>query len=85
MWCLARLLPLLIADKIPECCLEWQNFLLLLTIMDYIFSPVLCLDDVAYLRTCIYNHHHCFKSLYPSCHITPKMHYMIHYPEWTEK
>ena len=85
MWCLARLLPLLIANKIPEDNPEWQNFILLLRIMEYVFSPVLSLDAVAYLRMIINEHHETFLQIYPSCRITPKLHYVLHYPEWIAK
>ena len=85
MWCLARLFPLLIGKEIPETCQEWQNYLLLLKILDIVFAPVLTLDVIAYLRTLISDHHQSFKCLYPLCRITPKMHYMIHYPDRISK
>ena len=85
MWCLARLFPLLIGNKVPEMCPEWENYLLLLSIIDLVFAPVLTLNEVAYLRNLINDHHQNFKSLYPLCQMTPKMHYMIHYPDWIAK
>ena len=82
MWCLARLFPLLIGKEIPETCQEWQNYLLLLKILDIVFAPVL---TPAYLRTLISDHHQSFKCLYPLSRITLKMHYMIHCPDRISK
>ena len=56
--------------------------MLLLTIMDYFLSPVLSTDIVSYLKVLIEDHQRAFADLYPSCPITPKLHYMVHYPEW---
>ena len=85
MWCLCRLLPLMIADKITETDLRWKNFLRLLEIIDLLFSPLLSNDHVAYLRFLIEEHHQTFTELYPSCSVTPKFHYMVHYPEWISR
>ena len=81
MWCLARLLPLIIGEKIDFNNAPWENFLLLLKITDHLLAPVTCDDIISYLKILISDHHQAFKSLYPHCHITPKMHYLIHYPE----
>ena len=81
MWCLARYLPLLVGDLVPEDDDNWQNFLLLMDIVDYLFAST-CNDIiVADLRYKIQAHHTEFKRLYPEHTIIPKMHYMIHYPE----
>ena len=66
MWCLARLLPLMIGERIPEENEHWKNFLLLLEIMDILFAPVLCQDLVAYLLTLIEDRHRAFIQLYPT-------------------
>ena len=64
MWCFIRLLPLLIGDKVPETCPQWQNYLLLCTIVDYLLSPVLSINSVAHLRMIINHHHIGFAELY---------------------
>ena len=81
MWCLARLLPLMIGSEIAADDEHWNNYLLLLEILDYIFAPVLTNEAVAHLKVLINDHHQGFKNLYPTSPIIPKMHYMIHYPE----
>ena len=80
MRCLARYLPLLVEDLVPEDNDNWRNFLLLMDIVDYIFAPT-CNDlIVADLRFLLQVHHTEFKRLYPNNTIIPKMHYMLHYP-----
>lgn len=81
MWCLARLLPLYIGEHVTVGDPHWDNFLLLLSIVDYCLAPLVSEDWAAYLREIIDVHHREFKILYPSFRLTPKMHYLVHYPE----
>ena len=82
MWCLGRLLTLMIGHHIPQDNEHWLNFLALLQVIDYLFAPVISHESVDHLRVLIGNYHYTFKSLYPDCNIIPKMHYMVHYPDW---
>lgn len=81
MWCFARLLPLIIGEKVPKEDRFWEKFFRMLAIMDYCLSPVISKDWPAHLRVLIEEHHLEFKALYPSCALIPKMHYLVHYPE----
>ena len=81
MWCLARLLPLIIGSEIPTDNGHWYNFLLLLEMLDYIFAPTITPTAVAQLKVLINEHNSAFTSLYPTCSVTPKMHYIVHYPD----
>lgn len=85
MWCLGRLLPFMIGDIIPTDDEHWLNFLALLMIIDYVFAPVISPDIVGFLHDKIRSHHEAFQQLYPECSIIPKLHYMIHIPEWILK
>ena len=80
VWCLARYSPLLIGDLIPEGDDHWQNFLLMLDIVDIIFAPVADTSLVAHLRSKIHEHHTEFIRLYPDASVIPKMHFIVHYP-----
>lgn len=82
MWCLGRFLPLLIGHFVPEGDSFWENFLLLLTIMDYVFSPVTTADKADYVAMLVEDFLTDFKDLYPERRLIPKMHYMIHLPSW---
>ena len=85
MWCLARLLPLMVGEFVPEDDKNWRLFLTLLTIIDYVFAPRTSQEVVSYLAVLIKDHHEEFKRLYPDSPITPKLHNMIHIPEWIER
>lgn len=85
MWCLARLLPLMVGEFVPEEDPKWKLFLTLLTIVDYVFAPRANQQIVSFLSTLIQQHHEEFKNLYPSSPITPKFHNMVHIPEWIQR
>ncbi|XP_049333157.1 uncharacterized protein LOC111195806 isoform X1 [Astyanax mexicanus] len=79
-WCLLRLLPLAIGDLIPEGNQYWELLLLLLSCMEFIFSPSLTQEASIFLGYLIQEHHSLFLELYPSRHLKPKHHFMVHYP-----
>lgn len=85
MWCLARYLPLIIGKHIPLGYSHWECFLKLLLITDYVFAPVLSRNDVAYIKDLIKEHHHDFQALYADASFIPKLHYIIHVPEWVAR
>lgn len=80
MWTLARFLPLAIGHLIPEAEEHWENFLLLLDIIDVLFARPIATEACGYLESLISDHHSCFRELYPHASITMKMHSMIHMP-----
>ena len=82
MWLLARVLPLAIADLVPEDDERWNNFLRMMDIVDILFSPRITEDDAAYLASLINDHHEEFCSLYPNWSVIPKMHFMVHTPRF---
>ena len=75
----------MIGEMVPEGDEYWKNYLDLLTIMDHVFAPTVSLNTVALLHDMIRIHHEQFHKLYPECSIIPKLHYMIHIPEWILK
>ena len=75
----------MLGEDVPLGDQHWECFLLMLTIVDYVFAPVISNDDIPYLKDLIQEHHEMFREVYPLCPVIPKMHYMIHLPEWTEK
>ena len=85
MWCLRRFLPLLIGHLVPEGNSFWDNFLMLLTIMDYVFAPVTTADKADYIAMLVEDFLTDFKDLYPERRLIPKMHYMIHLPSWMKR
>ena len=80
MWTLARYLPIIVGSYIPDDDDNWENFLTLLDITDYLVAPCLSTDEAAHLKFIIQDHHITFKQLYPDSSIIIKMHYLTHYP-----
>ena len=80
MWCLGKYLPLMIGSLVPFEGEYWQHFLLLLEIIDIVFSPIISLDLLGVLEALIQEYLWKFAHLYPGRSIIPKMHYLVHYP-----
>ncbi|XDV29589.1 hypothetical protein PO909_032692 [Leuciscus waleckii] len=79
--CLIRNIPLIFGDVVPEGDKHWHLMLLLLHIVNIIFSPCISEGMTIFLKHLIVEHHRLFKELYPSRNLIPKHHLMIHYPE----
>lgn len=80
-WCLARYLPLLVGDLVPRDSEHWENYLQLLTIMDYVFAPTTEEGAITNLGVMIEDFLTDFVYLYDR-RLTPKMHYLVHVPTW---
>lgn len=78
--CLVRNIPLLFGDIVPEGNQNWLLLLLLLQIINIIFSPSVTLGMTVLLKHLIMEHHDLFKQLYTHRNLIPKHHFMIHYP-----
>ena len=81
MYTLLRLLPLMIGHFIPEDNMAWEIFLLLKDIIEIVTSPTLDKKICPFLQSLISDHHLLLKNTFPSVRMTPKHHYLIHYPE----
>lgn len=80
MWTLAINLPLMIGDKVCHGDQHWECFLLLLDILQFCTTRVATSAHAGILEALIHDHHHLFTRCYPGVNITPKMHYMVHFP-----
>ena len=74
------LLPLIIGDKVPEENPLWECFLLLVEITRVCTARITSRELASYLQALIEQHHRDFKLCYPSVSLTPKIHYMVHFP-----
>ena len=81
MWCLVRHLPLMIGDQVQRDDDHWNLLLLLLRIMDIVFSPTISEGQTYYLQDLIAEHHRLFKHLYPEMPMINKHHHLVHYPQ----
>ena len=80
MWCLFRVLPLLIGSLIPEDNLHWKLILKLRTIVDIAFADAVTDSLSLYLKYVIQDHHTLFQQLFPTIKLIPKHHFLVHYP-----
>ena len=85
MWCLARYLPLLVGSFVHEGHPYWDNFLMLLTIIDFVFAPIISSAKIEYISGLTEDFLQDFTELYPERRLTPKMHYMIHLSSWIKR
>lgn len=85
MWNLAINLPLLIGDKVPRNDDNWECFLLLLDILQLCTARISSRAHTGILEALIYEHHSLFVACYPDATVTPKMHYMVHFPQQLAK
>lgn len=83
--CLVRNIPLLFGDLVPEENEHWTLLLLLLQIINIVFSPSLTMGMTVHLKHLIMEHHSLFKRLYPHKNLIPKHHFMVHYPSCIRK
>ena len=60
----------------------WEHYLLHAKIVDEVFAPVTSVSRADYLELLIQDFLHDFKVLYPNRPLTPKMHYLLHAPDW---
>jgi hypothetical protein len=64
----------MIVECVPEDNKFYENFLLLLDIVDLVFAPITTVGRTSLLRENFQLHHANSKELYPTAHIAPKMH-----------
>ena len=80
MWCLSRLLPLIIHDLLPANNRDWELYTDLMKIVDILTSPVITKETTHFLQQMIKEYLDEFKTLYPTTKLIPKQHFMVHYP-----
>ena len=79
MWCLARILPLLVGDLVQSNEESWYNLLQLLQIEEVVFAPTSTTILAAYLEVLVKDYLEQFVKIY-NRRIIPKQHYMVQYP-----
>lgn len=83
--CLVTNIPLIFGDLVPEDDLHWHLLLLLLKIINIVFSYSITEGMTVYLKHLIIEHHQLFKELYSSKNLIPTHHFMVHYPRCIQK
>ena len=80
MWQLFHIMPLILQDKVP---FDDEHFSCFMVLQD--ISALVCADSItqggiALLRCLIQDYLEQFVSLYSVDRITPKCHYLVHFP-----
>ena len=65
IWCLGHIPSLLIVHLVPEGDNVWNNFLMLLTIIDYVFAPITSDYKANYVAMLVEDFLTDFKEFYP--------------------
>ena len=74
MWCLLRLLPLMIGDKILRGHAHWALLMKLRDVMDIVFARAITECMCHFLRFLIEDHHSHFKKLFPNTNTETPLH-----------
>ncbi|XP_065666537.1 uncharacterized protein LOC136087522 [Hydra vulgaris] len=77
-FCMFRLLPFIIGNRIPTSNMYWLLYLQLRDIADYIFAPKISKTVLSYLQFLVEHFLQNFIELFPN-NLTPKFHFMLHY------
>ena len=77
-FCLFRLLPFMIGNRIPISNVYWLLYLQLQDIADYVFAPKISKTVFTYLQFLIEQFLQNFIELFPN-NLTPKFHFIVHY------
>ena len=77
---LATYLPLIIGDKVDLEDHHWECYLLLIEITMHCTARSIAVSTPYYVAALIEQHHRAFKACYPTINMTPKLHYMLHFP-----
>ncbi|KAJ8049893.1 hypothetical protein HOLleu_02837 [Holothuria leucospilota] len=80
MTCLALNLALMLGDRINQNSEEWEVFLLLIEIFKIVMSQSISLSATYVLKALIKDHHELFLGVFPYRTLTPKQHFLLHYP-----
>ncbi len=83
--CLVRNAPLIFGDVLERNNCYWNLLLLLIQIVNIVFSPIVTNGMTYYLKHLIKDHHKLFKSLFSEKRLIPKHHFMLHYPRCIRK
>lgn len=79
-WSLSTYLPVMIGDKVHHDDHFWACYLLLLEISKYCTARATSVPSATYVAVLIEQHHRAFRRCYPHVNMTPKLHYMVHFP-----
>lgn len=78
-WCLLRLLPVIIGDKVDPHDPVWQLVIALIELVELVCAPSITTAQIAYLNIVVSEYLETRKAVFPSDRLKPKHHYLLHY------
>ena len=78
VWWLSNILPLIIADVVPETDDKWITFLRFLQVQQLCTSPIVTSATVRSLEIIVAQFITSYKNFFPELGFTPKLHYLVH-------
>ena len=79
-WCLLKIFPFLVSDKVPPEDPYLQHIINLNKINEIVFAPKLRSSMLPYLHEIIRHHYEEFRRLFPEEKAINKLHHLTHYP-----
>lgn len=80
-WCLLRLLPIIIGDRIKDTQDQvWQLVIMLKEVVELVCAPKISAGQVSFLQVHIQEYLETRQYLFHSEKLKPKHHYLLHYP-----
>lgn len=80
-WCLLRLLPVIVGDKMSDTKDPvWQLVIMLKELFEFVCAPKISIPQVSFLNVQIQGNVETRKELFPTEKLKPKHHYLVHYP-----
>lgn len=83
-WCLLRLLPVIIGDKVDPRDPVWQLVIQLKELVERMCAPKITTAQIAYLNIVV-EYLETRKTVFPSDKLKPRHHYLLHYASLTNK
>ncbi|KAL1454790.1 hypothetical protein MTO96_043654 [Rhipicephalus appendiculatus] len=84
-WCLFRVLPQIYAQDVPEGNSHWEVYLAYRHIVDIILAEKIPKSCVPYLQVKGEEFLELYTVEYPNAAVTPKLHFLLHYPKYILK
>lgn len=73
----------MIGDRVPEDDKAWEVLMTLKDVVELVMAPVHTDETLGYMESKISEHHHRYLDVFPSSKLTPKHHFLEHYPQLT--
>lgn len=85
MWAWFRFLPASIGSRVPKDSEHWRLMTMLQEIVDIVLAPVIRDSTLFYFESVYAMFIELLKNLYPCKSITPKIHFLVHFPTIVRK